>query len=168
MQNYWNLDLQCKQKQLTGPVNYRDFRETGHWPLNQYPRTDQCKRHSRLECTNYTLFQTKTVKTDALFQTKTAKKKHTLWRHTYLLNLYKGVTPPPSPSFQVPHSSLCQWNLDSGFLQLYSGFEFNNRNSNRNPLGGEVRIDIALFPINAVIDWVGLPFLVSRSSLILP
>jgi len=29
MQNYWNLDLQCKRRQLTGPVNYRDFRETG-------------------------------------------------------------------------------------------------------------------------------------------
>ena len=29
MQNYWNLYLACKQQQLCGPVNYRDFRETG-------------------------------------------------------------------------------------------------------------------------------------------
>ena len=27
-QNYWNLWLACKPKQLYGPVNYRDFRET--------------------------------------------------------------------------------------------------------------------------------------------
>ena len=30
MQNYWNLYLACKQQQLYGPVNYPDFRETGH------------------------------------------------------------------------------------------------------------------------------------------
>ena len=29
MQNYWNLYLARKQQQLYGPVNYRDFRETG-------------------------------------------------------------------------------------------------------------------------------------------
>ena len=29
MQNYWNLDLYCKRRQLTLPVNYRNFRETG-------------------------------------------------------------------------------------------------------------------------------------------
>ena len=28
MQNYWNCHLVCKQQQLYGPVNYRDFRET--------------------------------------------------------------------------------------------------------------------------------------------
>ena len=28
MQNYWNLYLACKQQQLYGPVNYRDFWET--------------------------------------------------------------------------------------------------------------------------------------------
>ena len=28
LQNYWNLDPGCKQQQLSGPVNYRDFRET--------------------------------------------------------------------------------------------------------------------------------------------
>ena len=27
MQNYWNLYLACKQQQLYGAVNYRDFRE---------------------------------------------------------------------------------------------------------------------------------------------
>ena len=32
MQNYWNLNLYCKRRQLTGPVNYRDFRETGPRP----------------------------------------------------------------------------------------------------------------------------------------
>ena len=35
MQNYWNLDLWCKRRQLTGPVNNRDFRETGPWPLGR-------------------------------------------------------------------------------------------------------------------------------------
>ena len=29
MQSYWNLDLKCRRRQLTGPVNYRNFRETG-------------------------------------------------------------------------------------------------------------------------------------------
>ena len=33
MQNYWNLYLACKQQQPYGPVNYRDFRETGPWPV---------------------------------------------------------------------------------------------------------------------------------------
>ena len=33
------------------------------------------------------------VETDTLFQTKTAKKKHTLWRGTYLYSLYKGLPP---------------------------------------------------------------------------
>ena len=40
--------------------------------------------------------------------------------HTY--KAYIREYPPP-PSLQVLHSSLCQWNLDSGFLQLYSGFQ---------------------------------------------
>ena len=35
MQNYWNLGLYCKRRQLTGPVNYRNFRETGPWPAVQ-------------------------------------------------------------------------------------------------------------------------------------
>ena len=34
MQNYWNLYVACKQQQLYGPVNYRDFRETGPRNLN--------------------------------------------------------------------------------------------------------------------------------------
>ena len=34
--------------------------------------------NSRRECTNHTLFQTKMVKIDTLFQTKIAKKNHTL------------------------------------------------------------------------------------------
>ena len=29
MQNHWNLYVACKQQQLYGSVNYRDFRETG-------------------------------------------------------------------------------------------------------------------------------------------
>ena len=33
MQNYWNLDLKCERRQLTGPFNYRDCRETGHCPF---------------------------------------------------------------------------------------------------------------------------------------
>ena len=34
-----------------------------------------------LECTNYTLFQTKMVEIDTLFQTKTAKKPYPLAPH---------------------------------------------------------------------------------------
>ena len=37
MQNYWNLYLACKQQQLYGPVNYRDFRETDPWTANAHP-----------------------------------------------------------------------------------------------------------------------------------
>ena len=33
------------------------------------------------------------VEIDALFQTKTAKKKQTLWRGTDLYSLYKGLSP---------------------------------------------------------------------------
>jgi len=29
--NNWNLDLKCKQQNLSGLVNYRDFREKGTW-----------------------------------------------------------------------------------------------------------------------------------------
>ena len=35
--------------------------------------------NSRLECTNHTLFQTKMVEIDTLFQTKTAKKTNMLF-----------------------------------------------------------------------------------------
>ena len=37
--------------------------------------------NSRLECTNHTLFQTKMVEIDTLFQTKTAKKTYPLAPH---------------------------------------------------------------------------------------
>ena len=39
MQNYWNLCLTCKPKQLYGPVNYRyrDFRETN--PQGRFHKT---------------------------------------------------------------------------------------------------------------------------------
>jgi len=47
--------------------------------------------NSRLECTNHTLLQTTMVEIDTLFQTKTAKKKHDLWRSIYLYSLYKGL-----------------------------------------------------------------------------
>ena len=40
----------------------------------------------RLECTNDTLFQTKMVEIDALFQTKTAKKPYPL-AHTYIAHI---------------------------------------------------------------------------------
>ena len=35
LQNYWNFSLECEHQQLSGPVNYWDFREMGptpHWP----------------------------------------------------------------------------------------------------------------------------------------
>ena len=35
MKNYWNFYLSCKQQQLYGPVNYRDFQETGPSPTNR-------------------------------------------------------------------------------------------------------------------------------------
>ena len=40
------------------------------------------------------------VEIDTLVQTETAKS-HTLWRHTYLYSLYKGVPPPPSGAENV-------------------------------------------------------------------
>ena len=40
--------------------------------------------NSRLQCTNHTLFQTKIVTIDTLFQTKTAKKPYPLALHIYL------------------------------------------------------------------------------------
>ena len=49
--------------------------------------------NSRLEGTNHTLFQTKMVEIDTLFQTKTVKKKRTFWRGTHLYSLYKGLRP---------------------------------------------------------------------------
>ena len=57
--------------------------------------------NSRLECTNHTLFQTKMVEIDTLFQTKTAKKNHTLWRGTYLYSLYKGLPPGAKNALQI-------------------------------------------------------------------
>ena len=41
------------------------------------------------------------VETDTLFQTKTAKKKHTLWRGTYLYTLYKGLPPGAKNALQI-------------------------------------------------------------------
>ena len=53
--------------------------------------------NSRLECTNHTLFQTKMVKTDKLFQTKMAKKNIPLRvAHTYKAE----QTPPPFTPLQ--------------------------------------------------------------------
>ena len=48
MQNYWNFYLACKQQQLYGPVNYRDFRETGpRYPLLYEKTTDFGQRFPR-------------------------------------------------------------------------------------------------------------------------
>ena len=43
-------------------------------PNDEVASSKQNIPNSRLECTNHTLFQTKMVKIDTLFQTKTAKK----------------------------------------------------------------------------------------------
>ena len=43
------------------------------------------------------MFQTKMVEIDTLFQTKTAEKKHTLWRRTNPYGQYKGLLPPSPP-----------------------------------------------------------------------
>ena len=55
--------------------------------------------NSRLECTNHTLFQTKMVEIDTLFQTKTAKKNIPFGAaHTYIAYIRDSpLTPPPSP-----------------------------------------------------------------------
>ena len=71
-QNCWNLYLSCKPKQLYGPVNYRDFRETSpstdpkrlcYWParennslrqkllLSVYEKTGRTKYPGRTEYT---------------------------------------------------------------------------------------------------------------------
>ena len=55
------------------------------------PHDEEVAKH-----TCHTLFQTTMVETDTLFQTKTAKKHHTLWRATYLYSRYKGLPPPPT------------------------------------------------------------------------
>ena len=60
--------------------------------------------------TCHTLFQTTMVETDTLFQTKTAKKNHTLWRGTYLYSRYKGLPPPPTGGGEkrfADHESRC-------------------------------------------------------------
>ena len=57
--------------------------------------------HSRLECTNHTLFQTKMVEIDTLFQTKTAKKTYPLARHTYIYSLYKGLPHEAKNALQI-------------------------------------------------------------------
>ena len=51
--------------------------------------------NSRLECTNHTLFQTKMVEIDTLFQTKTAKKTIPFGAaHTYIAYV-RDYPPPP-------------------------------------------------------------------------
>ena len=51
--------------------------------------------NSRLECTNHTLFQTKMVKIDTLFQTKTAKKPYHLAPHIPYQPVSVREYPPP-------------------------------------------------------------------------
>ena len=41
------------------------------------------------------------VEIDTLFQTKTAEKKHTLWRRTYPYSLYKGLPPGAKKALQI-------------------------------------------------------------------
>ena len=40
MQNYWNLYLSCKPKQLYGPVNYQNLQETSPCPFLFLDQTD--------------------------------------------------------------------------------------------------------------------------------
>ena len=67
--------------------------------------------HSRLECTNHTLFQTKIVEIDTLFQTKTAKKAYPLARHGRRSNIIPWCT-----SFHVI-LSLRTWHIMISNLQ---------------------------------------------------
>ena len=41
------------------------------------------------------------IEIDTLFQTKTAKKKHILWRGTYLYSLYKGLPSEAENALQI-------------------------------------------------------------------
>ena len=50
-------------------------------PYNEELASSKNIPNSRLECTNHTLFQTKMVKTDTLFHTKTANKPYPLAPH---------------------------------------------------------------------------------------
>ena len=54
------------------------------------PNDEEVANSSRLEFKNHTLFRTKMVEIDTLFQTKTAKKPY-LWRGTSLSNLTDQV-----------------------------------------------------------------------------
>ena len=72
--------------------------------------------NSRLERTNHTLFQTKMVEIDTLFQTKTAKKPYPLarpgadyWRGTYLYSLCKGLSPLPGLATHQLQAYLKSW-----------------------------------------------------------
>ena len=56
--------------------------------------------NSTLEGTNHTLFQTKIVEIDILFQTKRAKKR-AFWRGTYLYSLYKGLPSRAKNALQI-------------------------------------------------------------------
>ena len=58
--------------------------------------------NSRLECTNHTSFQSKIVKIDTLFQTKTAEKPYPLAPHIAHLREYP---PPPLPSLALSPAS---------------------------------------------------------------
>ena len=53
--------------------------------------------NSRLECTNHTLFQTKMVEIDTLFQTKTAEKPLIPFGAAHSHITYTREYPPPSP-----------------------------------------------------------------------
>ena len=69
-------------------VGVNNKRETVSLPSDEEV-ANSSKKHtqsnSRLECTNHTLFQTKMVEIDTLFQTKTAKKNIPFGTaHTYL------------------------------------------------------------------------------------
>ena len=88
------------------------------------------------------------VEIDTLFQTKTAKKNHTLWHRTYLYSLYTGVSPPPGEGgggkkLVADYESRCETNkVNLNFTVTERlGCEVHNCNS-RN--AGSVRLEIAI------------------------
>ena len=100
--------------------------------------------NSRLECTNHTLFQTKMVDIDTLFQTKTAKKTIPFGAaHTYIAYIRESPPRRGGKKLVADYESRCETNkVNLNFTVTERlGCEVHNCNS-RN--AGSVRLEIAI------------------------
>ena len=70
--------------------------------------------NSRVECTDHTLFHTKTA------------KKHTRWRSTYLYSLYKGVPPRGGAKNSLQFMSLAAYASETNNFRKLSAFSRSN------------------------------------------